>query len=344
MAESKGVLIVADARRLPLRDGCVQTVVTSPPYFGLRTYPDARAIGAEVTPDAYLAELRAVFAEVWRVLRDDGTCWINIGDSYANDGKWGGRTGGKQSYLGEEDRTRVGREKRVTGLKPKDMIGVPWMLAFALRTDGWYLRSEIIWEKPAALPESVNDRPTKAHEHLFLLAKGQTYYYDADAIKEPASLDTHARYARGRSASHKYADGGPGNQTLERMAAAHPVQPGGVNPKSLLGERGNRQNASFSAAVKDVVENRNKRTIWTINHSGYRGAHFATFPEALVEPCILAGAPLGGLVLDPFCGTGTVLKVAERFGRRAVGVDLSYQDLAKERTLQRGLRFTETGA
>jgi DNA modification methylase len=338
-------LIRADARQIPLRDGCVQCVVTSPPYFGLRTYPDTRAIGAEETPETYLVELLMVFAEVWRVLREDGTVWINISDSYANDGKWGGETGGKQAYLEDQDRKRVGREKRRTGLKPKDLIGIPWMLAFALRAAGWWLRSEIIWEKPSCLPESVTDRPTRAHEHLFLVAKAESYYYDADAIKEPASLDTHARYARGRGASHKYSDGGPGDQTitrsLERMAASHPIQPG-VNPKALLGEHGNRQNASFSAAVKDIVEDRNKRTIWRVNHPGFSGAHFATFPEKLIEPCILAGCPLGGLVLDPFIGSGTVGAVAERLGRRWVGTDLSYHALARERTAQRGL-LTATG-
>lgn len=333
------MLLRADARSLPLQDARVDCVVTSPPYWGLRDYNHALQIGLEETPDAYIAKLRVVFAEVHRVLRDDGTLWLNIGDSYAADGKWGGETGGKQSYLPDNDRQRVGRSKRLTGLKPKDMVGVPWMLAFALRADGWYLRSEIIWEKPAALPEAVRDRPTKAHEHLFLLAKSEHYHYDADAISEPASIDTHARYARGRSNSHKYADGGPGNQTIAR-SLKHMA---GVNPKALLNDPGNRQNASFSNAVKDVVKHRNKRTIWTINHSGFSGAHFATFPEALVEPCILAGCPLGGLVLDPFCGTGTVIAVAERLGRRGVGVDLAYQDLAKERTAQRGLMFAEVG-
>lgn len=329
------MLIVADARRLPLADGCVQCAITSPPYWGLRDYGWPNQIGMETTPDAYIASLRDAFAEVRRVLRDDGTLWLNIGDSYANDGKWGGETGGKQSYLPDNDRQRVGRSKRITGLKPKDMVGVPWMLAFALRADGWYLRSEIIWHKPAALPESVRDRPTKAHEHLFLLAKSEHYHYDADAIKEPASLDTHARYARGRSDSHKYADGGPGDQTIAR-SLKHMA---GVNPKALLNDPGNRQNASFSNAVKDVVEDRNKRTIWTINHPGFSGAHFATFPEALVEPCILAGCPVGGLVLDPFLGSGTVGAVAERLGRRWVGTDLGYMPLAQQRTVQRGLRW-----
>ncbi len=331
------MLILADARRLPLRDDSVQCVVTSPPYWGLRDYAAAGQIGREATPDAYIVNLQAAFTEVRRVLRPDGTLWLNIGDSYANDGKWGGETGGKQAYLPDNDRQRVGRSRRQTGLKPKDMVGIPWMLAFALRADGWYLRSEIIWEKPSCLPESVNDRPTKAHEHLFLLAKSQNYHYDADAIKEPASLDTRARYSRGRSSSHKYEDGA-GDQTSAR-SLKHMA---GVNPKALLNDPGNRQNASFSAVVKDVVEDRNKRTVWTINHLGFSGAHFATFPEALVEPCILAGCPLGGLVFDPFIGSGTVGAVAERLDRRWVGTDLTYQPIAQARTAQRGIRWDES--
>lgn len=333
-------LIRADARRIPLIDGCVQCIVTSPPYWGLRTYGDDRQIGMEATPEEYVAEMRAVFCEVARVLRADGTLWLNLGDCYANDGKWGGETGGKQSYLPDDDRKRVGREKRVTGLKPKDMVGMPWTIAFALRDDGWYLRSEIIWEKPSALPESVKDRPTKTHEHLFLLTREPSYYYNADAIKEPASPDTHARYARGRSESHKYADGGPGNQTIARSL----THMAGVNPKAAANDPGNRQNASFSAAVKDIVEVRNKRTVWRVNHRGFSGAHFATFPEALVEPCILAGSRPGDLVFDPFCGSGTTLAVAERFGRRAVGTDLGYQEIARTRTAQRGLRLEEESA
>jgi site-specific DNA-methyltransferase (cytosine-N4-specific) len=291
----------------------------------------------ETSLDDYLAALHQAFGEVRRVMRSSGTLWVNMGDAYASDGKFGGETGGKQSYLPDSDRRRDGRSKRITGLKPKDLIGMPWMLAFALRADGWFLRSEIIWEKPSCLPESVKDRPTKAHEHLFLLTKSERYYFDADAIKEPASLDTHARYARGRSNSHKYADGGPGGQTIARTLD----HIAGVNPKAAANAAGNRQNSSFSAAVKDIVETRNKRTVWRVDHRGFSGAHFATFPEALVEPCILAGCPVGGVVLDPFIGSGTVGQVAERLGRRWIGVDLGYHDLSRKRTAQRGL-FTAT--
>ncbi len=185
-------------------------------------------------------------------------------------------------------------------MKQKDLIGIPWMVAFALRADGWYLRSDIIWSKPNPMPESVTDRPTKAHEYLFLLAKSQTYYYDADVIAEPT-------------------------QGRERFG----------NSRALTHEDRN------DCDRRDMTENwtRNKRSVWTIPTMPYAGAHFATMPEALVEPCILAGCPMGGLVLDPFVGSGTVVAVAERLGRHGVGVDLAYQELSRERTAQRGLRL-----
>lgn len=295
--------------------------------------------------EAYLAAITTAFREVRRVLRPTGTLWMNCGDGYDAGARStravGDQVGGK--HHGYWTNSMIDRRTQAN-LGPKQLLGMAWRSAFALQADGWILRSEIIWNKPTPLPESVTDRPSRAHEHLFLFAKSLDYFYDADAIKEPASADTHARYARGRSVSHKYQKGGPGDQTitrsLERMAVGHPVQPG-VNPKALLNDRGNRQNSSFSAAVVDVVEDRNKRTVWTVRHPGYGGAHFATFPEALVEPCLLAGCPLGGLVLDPFVGSGTVGAVAERLDRRWVGLDLAYQDLATARTAQRGLRFAE---
>ena len=191
-------------------------------------------------------------------------------------------------------------------LKPKDLIGIPWRVAFALQADGWYLRSDIIWSKPNQMPESVTDRPTKAHEYLFLLAKSERYYYDADAIKEPLANGTAERY--------EYEFGANGKNATEQYSVPF---------------RG----------VKPIPDGRNKRTVWDIPTMPYTGAHFATMPEALVEPCILAGCPMGGLVLDPFVGSGTVIAVAERLSRRAVGVDLAYQNLASVRTSQRGLMF-----
>lgn len=303
------MLIVADARRLPLRDSCVQCAVTSPPYWGLRDYGAADQIGLEATPAAYVANLVAAFAEVRRVLRDDGTVWLNIGDCYANDGKWGGETGGKQSYLGDSDSRRDGRSKRLTDLKPKDLIGIPWMVAFALRADGWWLRQDVIWHKPNALCESVKDRPTTTHEHLFLLAKSERYHYDGNAIKEP-------------------------NETGDRPDKWEGRTYGGKGPAVDDG----RRNGSVRAYTMDP-NGRNKRSVWTVATMPYAGAHFATFPEKLIEPCILAGCPVGGLVCDPFVGSGTVGAVAERLGRRWVGTDLSYQPLASERTAQQGLRW-----
>jgi len=329
------MLIRADARSLPLRDGCVQCVVTSPPYWALRVYPDANQIGLEPTPQAFVATLVEVFREVWRVLRNDGTCWIVLGDSYASGGRGGdsGASGlegttrsqdeskkagpriGQRSSFRRDRRTREDVPHKGAGaLKPKDLIGIPWMVAFALRDAGWYLRSEIIWHKTQPMPESVTDRPTKAHEQMFLLSKSSRYFYNADAIKEPVSGVSHDRGA-------------------------------GANPKAR-GVDGNghgngrhKQNESFSVAIAGLVERRNKRDVWTIPTEAYAAAHFATFPQALVTPCLLAGSRPGDLVLDPFLGSGTVGAVAARLGRRWVGTDLSYQDLSKARTAQRGIPF-----
>lgn len=225
-------------------------------------------------------------------------------------------------------------------LKPKDLVGIPWMLAFALRADGWYLRSEIIWHKPNPMPESVTDRPTKAHEQIFLLAKSKRYYYNAGAIQERASDDTHARYARGRSDTHKWADGGPGNQSIAK-SFEHMRTRNGVHPKCAAAGSGIKQNESFSAAVKDVVETRNKRTVWTVATQPFPEAHFATFPEDLIRPCILAGCPAGGTVLDPFSGAGTTGLVAKENGCEYIGVELNpdYVAMSEKRLCQEVLAF-----
>jgi len=299
-------------------------VVTSPPYWGLRDYGSTNQIGLEPTPAAYVASIVAVFAEVWRVLRADGTCWVNMGDAYVHGIPGGGcvfqngRTDGRTSHT--TDRAR-GREKISTlspGLKVKDLIGLPWRVAFALQAAGWYLRSDIIWAKPNPMPESVTDRPTKAHEYLFLLTKSERYFYDATAIAEASSEES--GWARQRS---RGVDTWKYNDTAERAATA-----GEGNDHGTFG----------------VFGTRNKRSVWTIPTLPYAGAHFATMPEALVEPCILAGCPLGGIVLDPFVGSGTVVAVAERLGRQGVGLDLAYQGLATVRTRQRGFRFDAIGA
>ncbi len=310
-------LIQADARYLPLKDGCVQCVVTSPPYFGLRNYGHAGQIGLESSPDAYVTALVAVFRDVRRTLKDDGVCWLNLGDSYNSGTQFNHHSGGLSGGARYSEGARgdwPGHRPMIDRLKPKDLLGIPWRVAFALRADGWYLRSDIIWSKPNPMPESVTDRPTKAHEYLFLLTKSAKYYYDADAIAEvSAYAGEQAGVCRGtKRRAHAMGREPSGNE----KPGANWIQP----------------------------ETRNKRSVWEIATMPYAGAHFAPMPEKLVEPCILAGSRLGDLVLDPFMGSGTVCAVAERLGRRWVGTDLNpaYHALAKKRTSQRGLRFQET--
>lgn len=344
----------------------VQTCVTSPPYWGLRDYGAPGQLGLEKTPEEFTANMVEVFRLVRDLLADDGTLWLNLGDSYNAAGREGHGTrqgckqGTNRASAAGHDHCRPSADE----LKPKDLIGIPWMVAFALRADGWYLRSDIIWHKPQCMPESVKDRPTKSHEYIFLLSKAERYFYDAAAIMEPASPDTHARYARGRSDSHKYADGGPGNQTIAKIfehmvkvpdsykgsVPGRQGRPGqdrrgktdrvpGVNPKAAQNAPGSKQNESFSAAVCDVVEMRNKRTVWTVPTQPFSGAHFATFPERLIEPCILAGSRPGDIVFDPFFGSGTTGQVAARFGRQWIGCELQedYEPLQRQRTAQYGL-------
>lgn len=299
----------------------VQTCVTSPPYFGLRDYGHAGQIGMEPTPDAYVAELVAVFREVRRVLRDDGTVWLNLGDSYV------GARGGDQGADGQmaqrsvaAARCRVRGETRVVvGLANKNLIGIPWRVAFALQADGWYLRSDIIWAKPNPMPESVTDRPTKAHEYLFLLTKSPTYYYDAKAIAEessPAQAAHNARYAKPYDNAARIAGGQPGN-----------VNHVGIHSRPGDGTR-------------------NKRSVWTVSTTPFPGAHFATFPPALIEPCILAGSKRGDTVLDPFGGAGTTGLVADRLGRDAIICELNpdYAAMAERRIHGDNPLFTDVSA
>jgi DNA modification methylase len=279
-------------------DGSVDCVVTSPPYWGLRDYGVNGQLGVETTSEEYVEHLVEVFREVRRVLERDGTLWLNLGDSYANDGKWGGKTGGKQAYLPDDDRKRTGRSKRVTGLKPKDLVGIPWRVAFALQADGWWLRQDIIWAKPNPMPESVRDRCTKSHEYLFLMTKSARYFYDAGAIAEPTNT---------KDDSFRDRDVTKLNSTPGR------TRMGGLKTNGY--------------------DFRNKRSVWTINTQAVSEAHFATFPEKLVEPCIRAGCRPGGIVLDPFCGSGTTGVVAFREGRDFVGIELNpaYCEMARKR-------------
>jgi DNA modification methylase len=288
--------------------GSVQCCVTSPPYFGLRSYGGGDAeIGREDTPDAYVARLVDVFRAVRRVLRDDGTLWLNLGDSYAGGG--GGNYGGGKSVRSQGGQQVTNVRNRsgwlsAAGAKPKDLLMIPARVALGLQADGWYLRSEIVWNKPNPMPESVRDRPTSAHEKVFLLTKSPAYFYDIDAVREPHGADSLARVGRGRSDAHKWSDGGPGGQTLaaDISRACHP-------------------------------NGRNARNVWTITPKGYRGAHFATMPVELAERCIRAGSRVGDAVLDPFGGAGTTALAAQNLGRDAVLCELNpeYVALAEER-------------
>lgn len=286
-----------------LRDiepGSVQTCVTSPPYWGLRDYGHGDQLGLEPTPEEYVSNMVEVFREVKRVLAEDGTLWLNLGDTYSAQ-RWTGKGEG-QPINKKRDGHRDLNSVRHSGLPPKNLVGIPWRVAFALQADGWVLRSEIIWAKPGVMPEPVTDRPTRSHEQIFLLSKSQNYYYDHQAIKEPAATGS--------------------------WDALRPI--GGIK---AVGENGN---AKYSGNTPPNDGMRNKRDVWTVSTKPYAGAHFATFPPDLIEPCVLAGAPVGGVVLDPFGGSGTTGMVANRLGRRALLIELNpdYAAQIKQRTAQ----------
>lgn len=322
----------------------VHCVVTSPPYFGLRDYGVAGQIGLEPTPDAFVAEMVAVFREVRRVLRDDGTCWLNLGDSYSHGGS-GARDADRWPKQSRNDHLPT-HAKTETGLKPKDLIGIPWRVAFALQADGWYLRQDIIWSKPNPMPESVTDRCTKAHEYLFLLSKSPRYWYDAEAIAESIAESSVERLSQDVE-NQRGSDRVPG-KTNGTMKA--------VNRKTFRAGGVYTQGRSFdndATACNDSVGNkpnetglRNRRSVWTVATQPFSQAHFATFPPALIKPCIMAGCPKGGIVLDPFGGSGTTGLVADRLGRNAVLIELNpaYADMARNRIQQDAGMFAEVAA
>lgn len=293
---------VEQLRTLP--DGSVHCVVTSPPYYGLRDYGVAGQIGLEATPAEYVMRLVEVFREVKRVLRDDGTLWLNLGDSYVGTGDKGSYRDPK--YAQGRNGQEVARNRKVAGLPAKNLIGIPWRVAFALQDDGWILRSDIIWAKDNPMPESVKDRPTRSHEYVFLFAKKPRYYYDAKAIAESSGVgDNGSYFDKGKTSVHP-------NQGCERRDKQRRV--------------GKRQYVGFNERwdAQEVHSlTRNRRSVWHVNTAAYAEAHFAVFPEKLVEPMILAGCPAGGTVLDPFAGSGTTLAVANRLGRHAVGIELN---------------------
>lgn len=311
----------------------VHTIVTSPPYYGLRDYGVAGQIGLEPTLDAYITTIVDVFHRLWRVLRNDGTVWLNLGDSYANDTKWGGSTSWLQSAELQGE-TGIGRTKRTTGLKAKDMMGIPWRIAFALQSAGWYLRQDIIWHKPNPMPESVTDRCTKSHEYLFLLTKSERYYFDAEAIKEPAT--GHIAGNKTNASAEAYAAGDEHHRTKtglvkfadkQRASRDNFKRRNGPQIRLVPGSNNNQHREERDESAYDLTT-RNRRSVWTIPVSSYSEAHFATFPPKLVEPCILAGCPPGGVVLDPFAGSGTAGVVAVSHGRQFIGIELNPEYVA----------------
>ncbi len=297
-------VVVGDALSVlrQISDNYIDCCVTSPPYYGLRDYGVYGQLGLEKSPEEYISKMVEIFREVRRTLKPNGTLWLNLGDSYAGYGK-----------------------DRVVNCKRKELIGIPWRLALALREDGWYLRQDIVWYKPNAMPESVKDRCTKSHEYIFLLTKSDKYYFDGEAIKEPAVGFDNSPPAGSRGAARPnsrrrkgntktFGDGGDytGGRPLENSA--------GVERDS-------------SGNTKNTTGLRNKRDVWSVATQGYSKFHFATFPEKLIEPCILAGSTEGGVILDPFLGSGTTAVVAERNGRDYIGIELNpdYAELARER-------------
>jgi len=332
-------VIIGDCRAvLPtLEAGSVQTCVTSPPYWGLRDYGHAGQIGLESTPAEYVAGLVGVFREVRRVLRDDGTLWLNLGDSYNAAGRngHGTRQGFKQgtnrASAAGADHTRPSDAT----LKPKDLVGIPWMVAFALRSDGWYLRQDIIWAKPNPMPESVQDRCTKSHEHLFLLAKSERYYFDSGAIAEPLTQSSVERLSQPNLENQIGSDRVPG-KTNGNMKAVFKAS-GTYSEDSGRNDGGTHPSGGYVTGAAT----RNKRDVWIVTTQPYSGAHFATFPPALIEPCILAGSKPGDAVLDPFGGSGTTGQVAEALGRKWTLIELNpeYEKLGADRTRQIGMEL-----
>ena len=292
----------------------INTCITSPPYWGLRDYDESEQLGLEETPEEFVNNLVGVFQEVKRVLRDDGTVWLNLGDSYASNQSSGDRVS-KYSAKQSTNKGKLGGKQKVPhGHKSKDLIGIPWRVAFALQQDGWYLRQDIIWHKPNPMPESVKDRCTKAHEYIFLLSKSVKYYFDNEAIKEDSI------YAPDKT------------HEVER-------EKGYYKGKWSNPEKGSRHDGSFKA----IREKRNKRSVWTIATKPFKGAHFATFPPDLIKPCVLAGCPVGGTVLDPFGGSGTTALIANGHNRNAILCELNedYIKIAKERLAPNGDFFTD---
>lgn len=327
-------IIQGDCRDLAqtLPDNSVDCIVTSPPYWGLRDYGMPGQIGQEETPEEFIAVLVALFRELRRALKPEGTCWVNMGDSYAANRpyqvastKGGPKHGPAQGNGGHGS-------KVPDGLKPKDLVGQPWMLAFALRADGWYLRQDIIWHKPNPMPESVTDRCTKSHEYIFLLTKSAKYFYDHDAIKEQ-SVCGHAPGNRTHRSADEYEKGDERHRTKTGLVA----YAGRVRESAAKGSFSGKTESMADTgqnAFRAITDERNKRSVWSVPSAPFKDAHFATYPPDLIKPCILAGCPAGGTVLDPFGGSGTTGAVALELGRSAILFELNpkYVGIMERRT------------
>ena len=345
-------------------DRSVNCCVTSPPYWGLRDYGVDGQLGLEKTPGEYVEKMVVIFRELKRILRGDGTVFLNLGDSYMSGGpRYTGRNDTNRKTPGGRGGSFRGGDRSVIpcGIsgkyqpKPKDLVGIPWRVAFALQADGWYLRSDIIWSKPNPMPESVTDRPTKSHEYIFLLSKSRKYYYDAEAIREPCIYpgDDRKGRAKGDHKQNSQVDGKvnriqprkeyciPSGRDIKKGDHSTIHQQGSLPKKDKQRGHGRRYagfNDRWYSMTKEEqgLNGRNKRSVWTIATHPYPEAHFATFPEKLIEPCILAGCPEGGIVIDPFIGSGTTAKVAQEMKRNFIGIELNqeYIPLIEKRTAQ----------
>lgn len=317
----------------------VQTCITSPPYYGLRDYGHDGQIGNEQTPQEFIDNLVEVFACVWDILADDGTLWVNLGDSYYNYRPGKGQALSKQSVAtNNQDLPQecARRANKLDGYKEKDLMGMPWRLAFALQDFGWYLRQDIIWHKPNPMPESVKDRCTKNHEYIFLLTKKSKYYFDSDAIKEPAEY-----WGERDRTNGKYHNKGTGLNPHSGLTGKKKDKRAGEGRISYEGKRTENNESGGQQSFVHIEEFKNKRSVWTVTTKPYSGAHFAVYPPDLIEPCILAGSKSGDIVLDPFFGSGTTGMVAQNLGRKWIGCELNkdYESLQNERLIQQGLEL-----